>query len=363
MKKDLTVVIVLGLIIGGLSLINLFFTPPDILLSERRLREQRPALSLDSLTSGDFMADFEPYAADAFPFRDTFRALRAAATFGAFLQTDKDGIYFEQTGIGSFAATNAESVALLADKIAAIANGLEGLNIFYAIIPDKSIFANRTMPGFDNALVEQIKTERLPHLQFIPLIDALTAQSFYRTDLHWNQVRIGEVADALGNTMDFTVNHDNFTKHYAGQFHGGYAGQFALPVRTESMYFLHNPYIRAFYMNMATREFEEGEVHDLSMFGGLDPYDIFLRGIQPLVKLTNENAATYRTLYIFRDSFASSLAPILADAYAKIFLIDFRFIDLRTVHEILDFAPGSDALFLYSGGILNNAEMLMIPMP
>ncbi|MCL2200544.1 MAG: DHHW family protein [Oscillospiraceae bacterium] len=361
----LIIIAVFAAIVLGLSLINLLHRPPDILMSERRIRETRPRFNFETVVSGDFMSDFESYAADRFPFREGFRVLQAATVFGAFLQTDNDGIYFDSHGIGSFQALDEESVMLLADKIKAVSESLESQNIFYAFIPDKSIFANRVMPGFDYSLAERILTQRLDSdgFTFIPLVSALEADSFYRTDLHWCQLNISGVLYALGNAMGFEVSLEQFTKRYAGQFRGGYAGQFALPVQSESLYFLYSPHIRAFYMNVGLREFEEGPVYDLQMFHGIDPYDIFLRGAQPLILLKNENAQTDRSLYVFRDSFGSSLAPILASVYSRVTLIDFRFIDLRTLNMLVDFEDDADVLFLYSSGIMNNSDMLLVPLP
>ena len=357
-------VIVFTVIIGGLSIINLFVEAPFILISERRVPERMAALSASNVASGDFMQQFEPFAADNFPFREQFRTIRAAAVFGLLLQTDKDGIYMDLHGIGSFVEVDAVSVALAADKIQVVAESLGDMNVFFAFIPDKSIYAQRAMPGFDAALTEQILRERLPDtFTFIPLVDAMDADSFYRTDLHWDQTQIGGVVDMLSDAMGIEITQDNFTAELAGDFRGVYVGQLALPTAAEPLYFLENPNISAFYINMGTREFEPGPVYDLDLFYGIDPYDIFLRGAQPLVVLENPNADSERHLYLFRDSFASPLAPILADAYATITLIDFRFIDLRTVHQIIDFRPGSDVLFLYSSGILNQSDMLLIPMP
>ena len=350
-------------IIGGLSILNLFIEAPFILVSERRVPERIPTLSASTVTSGDFMYGFEPFAADNFPFREQFRTLRAATVFGAFLQTDKDGIYMDSHGIGSFSHINADSVSLLADKILVVSESLGEMNVFYAFIPDKSIFSNRAMPGFDYVLTESLLRSRLsPHeFTFIPLVDAMSADSFYRTDLHWNQTEIHDVVDALSAAMGVYVDFSRFTVEFAGDFRGGYAGQLALPTAAEPLYFLTNPTVSAFYLNMGNGELEVGPVYDLNLFRGLDPYDIFLRGAQPIVVLENVNANSDRHLYLFRDSFGSSLAPILADAYAKITLIDFRFIDLRTLHKIIEFRPGSDVLFLYSSGILNQSDMLLVP--
>ena len=358
------VIAVFAVIIGVLTILNVVIQPPHILISERRVRDARPNASFQSFVSGEFMDGFEGYAADRFPFRDGFRALRAAMVYGVFLQTDKDGVYIDSHGLGSFQASDAQSIKLLGDKIEAVSAGLSGLNIYYAFIPDKSIFADRTMPGFDYRLTELLLRNRLPsdEFTFIPLVSALSADSFYKTDLHWCQVSIDEVAVTLAGAMGVYIDFEQFAIKYAGQFRGGYAGQFALPVRSESLYYLFNPDIRAFYMNMGTRTFEEGPVYDLEMFYGIDPYDVFLRGIQPLVMLKNENSTSDRALYIFRDSFASSLAPILAGAYSRVTLVDLRFIDLRTLHTLIDFTDGADVLFLYSSGVLNNAEMLLVPL-
>jgi hypothetical protein len=78
-----------------------------------------------------------------------------------------------------------------------------------------------------------------------------------------------------------------------------------------------------------------------------------------LIILENENSGTDRELYLFRDSFSSSLAPLLAGAYSKAAIIDLRYIDMRTLARFIDFKPGSDALFLYSAQILNNPDMLL----
>ena len=60
---------------------------------------------------------------------------------------------------------------------------------------------------------------------------------------------------------------------------------------------------------------------------------------------------------MFRDSFASSLAPLLAEGYAKITLADIRYLPAAQMGRLLDFS-GSDVLFLYSTSVLNNSDTL-----
>ena len=71
-----------------------------------------------------------------------------------------------------------------------------------------------------------------------------------------------------------------------------------------------------------------------------------------MLRLENPNATTDRELILFRDSFGSSLAPLLAEDYAAIILIDIRYIPPQQLGKYVDFA-GKDVLFLYSSLVLN----------
>ena len=57
---------------------------------------------------------------------------------------------------------------------------------------------------------------------------------------------------------------------------------------------------------------------------------------------------------IFRDSFGSSLAPLLIESYDKITLVDIRYIQSGMLGNFIDF-DSQDVLFIYSSGLLNNS--------
>ena len=123
------------------------------------------------------------------------------------------------------------------------------------------------------------------------------------------------------------------------------------------MTFFDIPGLEVRYLHERTLEFESGPVYDVGMFMGVDPYDVFLRGPQPLILIENA-AAPERELYLFRDSFGSSLAPILTGSYSRITVIDLRYINLGLLGEFIQFTPGSDVLFIYSSQIFNNPSVL-----
>ena len=101
------------------------------------------------------------------------------------------------------------------------------------------------------------------------------------------------------------------------------------------------------------------KVYETEMLGSVDSYDVFLGGATPLIEIYNNGASTNKELVIFRDSFASSLAPLLLDGYKKITLIDLRYLDSDLLNEYISFS-NQDILFLYNTTIINNSNVLKI---
>ena len=60
---------------------------------------------------------------------------------------------------------------------------------------------------------------------------------------------------------------------------------------------------------------------------------------------------------MFRDSFGSSLAPLLVRDYRTVTLVDLRYLSSQLLDQFIDF-HGQDVLFLYSPSVYNNSTML-----
>ena len=84
---------------------------------------------------------------------------------------------------------------------------------------------------------------------------------------------------------------------------------------------------------------------------------MFLSGSISLLNIQNPNAKSEKELVIFRDSFGSAIAPLLAEGYAKITLVDIRYLSSALVGNYVDF-QNADVLFLYSTSVLNHSETL-----
>jgi hypothetical protein len=149
-------------------------------------------------------------------------------------------------------------------------------------------------------------------------------------------------------------------------FYGVYCGQSALPLPAEEIRYLTG----SFMEDCTVYDHQNGKeisFYDMEKAVGKDPYEMFLSGNLSVVTIENSNAATEKELIVFRDSFGSSLVPLLAEGYQKITVVDIRYVqsanlqvlrDGRTGKPLIDFANADDVLFLYSTLVLNNSGTL-----
>ena len=139
-------------------------------------------------------------------------------------------------------------------------------------------------------------------------------------------------------------------------FYGVYYGQAALPMQPDTLYLLKSDLLD----DCRVYDYETGEttaVYDMTKLDSKDLYDVYLSGARSLLTIENPNAATDRELIVFRDSFGSSMVPLLANDYAKVTLVDLRYIRSDYLGRFLDF-HGQDVLFLYSTLLLNNSAAI-----
>lgn len=365
-KVNMITVITVGIILFGLFIANVVTPNPEVLSSERRKASELPELTAASILNGKFMAGFDDWASDSFVLRDGFRTIRTAAVLGAFMQTDKSGIYLDKNvGAGAFKVLDESDLQLTADKLQAYIENLSssygGLNIYFSIIPSKTDCAARDYPGTDYETVRALFEKTVTGASHIDISERIGFNVFYKTDLHWAQPGLTYTTMLLGEAMDFEACTDYYSVRM-GPFKGAYYGQLALPIARDEMVYLTNKDIndsRVMYLDATTAEFVQGEVYDLEAFRGRDPYDIFLGGAQPLITIENPNAENDRELFLFRDSFGSSIAPLLVSSYSKITLIDLRYIDARMLDQFVEFTEGGDVLFLYSTEILGTPEIFL----
>lgn len=332
----------------------------DVSTSERRKLQQTPAVSWETVQSGEYMEDLETYLLDHFPLREQFRALKASVALHLLGRQENNDLYYWQGGIYKQEYPLREKeLDYGAKKLNSLYEKyLQGMNVYYAVIPDKSHYVAQDAGQLQvdlSQLRQQLREGITPEIQEIELVDCLTAEDYYLTDPHWRQEKLDRVLDRLADTLDIQLSPISAYETTADEtFYGAYAGQVALPVDAEALVYLQNDVTQA-----ATVEtLENGEVTGLYPAPeSMDGYDRYLGGAAALQVLTNPNGPQDRELVIFRDSFGSSLAPLLLEAYGRITLIDLRYISSDMLTQWVSF-ENQDVLFLYSTLVWNHSTML-----
>lgn len=338
---------------------------PDRLVSsaERRRLRQKPEFTVQSLLSGEYAERSEEYLADQFPLRQELRGVKALWEFKALGKKDSDGVYLSGGSVCAVPnALDEGQINALVNKVNAVNElYLGGLNVYFAAVPDKAGYAPvRGMQSFDYAAADALLRAGLAggirYLGFDPC-GGLGLEDYYKTDIHWRQEKLQSVVDALGAAMDFRPGDvAGYEGHTFTPFYGAYAGQAALGGSDDIVCLRPAGAENAVVTGL---DFDgEKPMYDEADFAHLDGYDVFLGGPQTVVTVENPAGKTGRELYIFRDSFASSLAPLLLSGYDRITLIDLRYISAQLVGDYVRFTPGADALFLYSTEVLNRGRLL-----
>ncbi len=351
-------------------------TDRSLSVSERRQLAQRPAWTFSAFLSGDFAEEYAEYATDQFPFRDSFRGIKAMAVLGLFAQKDNDGLYVADGQISKLEyPQRGAMLAHAADCFSQVVqNDLQGTDsrLYFALIPDKNRYLAKEngMLSMDYASftadLRSLLSESLPApMEWIDLSELLSAEDYYPTDIHWRQEAIVDVAEAVCQKLGVSSfsKEELRTVTLPAPFSGVYLGQSALLFPPDSLSYLTNDTLQSCLVSV----WDSGEAVPCPLYdteaalnahddteAGLDAYDLFLSGPAALQTIENPLAGTDRELLLFRDSFGSSLAPLLVRDYAKITLIDLRYIPSTLLRDYIDF-HGQDVLFLYSTTLLNNS--------
>ncbi len=126
----------------------------------------------------------------------------------------------------------------------------------------------------------------------------------------------------------------------------------SLPIEPDSITYLeHDNFSDCTIINHENGK--EISMYDLDKAVGRDPYEMFLSGSLSVITIDNPNAATDKELVIFRDSFGSSLAPLLVEGYAKITILDARYLNEAMIGKFVEFDE-QDVLFIHCTSVINN---------
>lgn len=358
--KNIVLTITFLVLIILMFLINIIKPSTEISKAERRKLAQFPKITAQKILEGSFSKEFENYVTDQMIKREEFRKLKSAIEVNLFRKRDNNGIYEYQNSIVKIEyPLNENSILNAVSKINEIQKTyFAGKKSYYAIVPDKNYFTDKTKYiSMDYEKLEKIMEQNIENVEYINLFDCLELEDYYITDIHWKQENLEKVVDRISEKMNFKNRlTKDFTKEQIIEFEGIYAGQLPFKTEKDKICILTNEVTK----KAKVYSYETGKetsIYDKEKLNSNDKYDIYLSGPTPLITITNPEAKTDKELIVFRDSFASSLVPLLTEGYYKITLIDIRYMRSKDIEKYIELKD-QDVLYLYSTLVLNNSSTL-----
>ena len=365
-KRILTVSVLALFLVGGM-LLHLLLPDGEFSKSERRRLLQLPEITREALLSGEYASDLEDYLLDQFPVRDGFRTLKSIWTYYILGQKDNNGIV-----IGKDPFSDHNTVAKLEPQLDEKQVGMfiskfntlqqkhfPNSKVSCVVIPDKMYaLTGDNYPRMDYEKLMQMLEDGMPGMDVRRnLFDSLISDSYYTTDSHWRQEKLQWVLEDLELILDIDLPAlDTYEQTVLPGFKGVYHGQAALPMAAEDLIYLENEVTKNAVVTGPELQGAQS-IYAPEKFTGMDGYDVFLHGAQAVLTIENPLAETDRELILFRDSYGSSIAPLLLPAYKSITLVDIRYVNTMMLDRFVDF-HGQDVLILYSTTLINGASIL-----
>lgn len=365
--KNIAVVVTVAVFVLLCSLGLLLLPKESFSESERRSLATLPELNVDNILSGKYANEFETYTLDHFPLRDEFRTLKAVTENYVFAKKDNGGLYISGGYISKLEyPMDDEMIDYAGDKFVSIKEKYfpDSDRVYLSIVPDKNKFLAESggylSIDYDKLVSDIREKTDAADIEYIDIFPLLSIEDYYRTDTHWREEKITDVADRILETMGASPTGEFTAKESEYPFYGVYHGQAALPVEPDTLKYLTNDVLDACKVEVVGAKGNGTDrIYNLTKASGRDPYEVFLSGAQAIITIENPSyeGEDARELVVFRDSFGSSLAPLLTGSYSKVTLVDIRYIDSSFLSNYVDF-EGADILFVYSTIVLNTAKIL-----
>ncbi len=321
-----------------------FWLIPDQNFSahENRALQTLPRFDRERLLSGELSGAYNDYFADQFPARDVLVTLKGALELLSG-KGENNGILMGNGGqlakrlfatarVDADAAEDSDVIDREHLKNAAAGINRAAANVevpFVAFLTGRTadvaasafLYPNDASEAMLQILRENVN-DNVGYLDLVPSYRTRYESGeyvYYRTDHHWTTLgayyAYCDIMKAFGMENDI-IPAENFEKEtVATNFLGTFAsasGFHFVPPDTVELWMLGNE--DDFLVTADGRALDEG-LYNRAHLEGNDKYSVFLDGTHDVVTVTKKDGQNRPTLAIFKDSFANSVAPFLAQHF------------------------------------------------
>ena len=348
--------------------------------NENRYLAQFPEIYLDNIINGDFQEGLEKYINDQILGRDEWITIKTAIQ--KFIgDTEIGGAYVGKDGYDFEKITQDDVDQKLVDRnIAQIqkffetASGtIDNSRLSFLLVPTSGLILADKLPAnaplFDQAAIIDAVAEGMKDYNFVDVRDVLTQYKeegvYYRTDHHWTSLgallAYGEYCKSVGLPFDASMYQDVVvTEKFRGSLYSkilDYDSAFdTIKLYKKSggkdsfVVTLEGEKSEGFYHY---NQLEEKDKY-LFFFGG-NYAEVVIRSQKDAGDTTSEstgddafgNASESRNLLLIKDSFANCFAPLVAEDYDNVYMIDMRYFR-GDMQEYMEANNITDVLVLYN---------------
>ena len=349
--KDKIITITFVAFISIFSILHIVIPDEKISKIERRYLETFPSFTF----SNEYSSKVEKYLLDNFPYRDTFRKIKSNYNYYLLNKIDNKMYVKDNYIFKSLYPINENSINNFVSKINKMGNYFPNSNKYFMLIPDKGYYLkdnNYLQIDYD----EIINGVNSFDMNMVNIFSDLSIDDYYETDAHWRQEKLEKVVKRIASNLNLNYEKDYYKENVFDNFYGVYFGELALTSKNEKLIYLTNDIINDCYVSYLENSHLHS-IYNVSKLDGIDSYDVYLDGASSFISIYNPNYNGNRELIVFRDSFGSSLIPLLVKYYSKIIVIDNRYISMDNVTKMFNI-DNQDVLFMYSTGVVNDSFAL-----
>lgn len=356
-KKWFSILFCAGLIVTmGVCLIK-----PAVYFSENenRVLAQMPKLTAESALNGSFTKGLEEYTTDQFPGRDFIVRVKAHIERAAGKQ-ENNGVFFAQDGY-LIEKPSTQDLKVATGSVNAVKKlgSLGSYNVSLLLVPTAYEVLQEKLPAHTYTPVQQrvaqLAADTLSGsgVTFVDPTDALKAQKedylYFRTDHHQTARGSFLVYEELCKKLGITpYAEDDFVKEdVSDAFYGTTWSKAALfDVEPDTVSLYRPKFDISYSVNYVLENKQADSLYEMSWLDSKDKYSVFFDGNHPVVTIDTSNQ-NGKSIAIFKDSYANSIVPFLANHYERVHLIDLRYFNANPL-EYLDTNGIQDVLVLYN---------------
>ncbi len=345
-------------VLAVITLGNLVHTDKEYSENENRMLAQMPALTLTSLSSGDFMQSVEDYVSDQFMLRDQWISLSVLENLVLGIR-ESNGVYIGKKNylFEISDEPNQEALDNNLNAIRQLASSHEEINTVMTLVPNSVYILDQLTPSNapvrdQSADIAYARENVGSAVSFVDLVEPLSAHKdeyiYYKTDHHWTTLGAKYAFEAMCSSLrisDPAAEYDVYPVTHS--FSGTLASTSGYHFGSDTIdIYVPKDVDSTSLITYVDNGIKTASVYQSEALDTKNKYEVFLGGNYARIDISRPSDSG-RNLLVFKDSYANCLIPFLLPYYQNIIIIDARY-SYENVSTLINENSITDILILYN---------------